>query len=113
MPTILFINPLKSGKLNEAKAFIAEFTGPRKLEYIDMLHRYGLKNTKIYYHAIAAQEFAIVTHEIENDDMEKLANWPSSTHPFDVWFKEQGARINDLTYAGQPITLLDFDPTKD
>jgi len=40
--TLLFINPLKPGKLNAYKAFASEITGPRRVEFIDLLNGYGI-----------------------------------------------------------------------
>ncbi len=108
MPTIMFVNPLKPEKLNEYKAFMAEFTGPRKTEYLDLLSRYGLKSAKVHYHKIGNQEFVIVMHEQEPGKEALLANWPGSNHPFDLWFKEQLANLHDFEYAGAPEMILDF-----
>jgi len=46
MQTLLFVHPLKPGKLKEYKEFCAEITGPGKREYGDLLKRYGLKKNK-------------------------------------------------------------------
>ncbi len=110
MPSVLFVNPLKPGKLNAYKTFVAEFTGPRKEEYLDLLKRYGLKSSKVHYHKIADKEFMIVMHESEPGKQELLAGWVNSTHPFDVWFKGQLANLHDFEYAGMPEMILDFKP---
>ena len=71
------------------KAFTAEITGPRKKEYSALLRRYGLRNCKVWHQKFGAKEYVIVCHEADNDTHERLKSWPSSTHPFDVWFREQ------------------------
>jgi hypothetical protein len=112
MQSILFVNPLKPGKLNEYKDFMSEITGARKQEYKDLLKRYGLKTSKVYYHKLGGQEFTIVTHDIEDYAPERLAAWVSSTHPFDLWFKEQAQKLYDFEsakIAGQPQSLMSFD----
>ncbi len=40
--SLVYMNPLKSGKLEAYKKFIATFLGPRKAEYIDLLKRYDV-----------------------------------------------------------------------
>ncbi len=109
MPSIIFVNPIKPGKLNDAKKFMEVFMGPRKAEYIDLLKRYGLKNAKSYYHKIGTTEFAVVIHEVEAGKEHLVNDWPISTHPFDIWFKEELAKIHDFEYAGVPTQLLDFE----
>ncbi len=108
MSSVVFVNPLKPGKLADYKAFMAEFTGPRRTEYIDLLTRYGLKTAKVYYHKIADHEFVIVRHEVEPGKEALLAGWMDSTHPFDLWFKTQLASLHDFEYAGMPEAILDF-----
>lgn len=104
--SILFINPLQPGKYKEYKAFTAEITGPRTQEYTDLLNRYGLKNTQVYYHKLEEIEFVIVTHAIEDYAPERLASWASSPHPFDLWFKEQLSNLIDFNKNLEQPQLL-------
>lgn len=106
MQTLVYINPLKSGKLNEYKAFAAEITGPRKKEYTDLLKRYGLKTAKVYYHKLGSKEFVIVIHNAEDDATEKLANFPTSDHPHDRWFFEQLKNLHDFGNGETQAELL-------
>jgi len=111
MQTLVFVNPLRPGKLKEYKEFAAEITGPRKREYIDLLRRYGLKDAKVYYHKIGGREFVIVIHEAENDATSRLGNFASSTHPFDLWFYDQLQKLHEFEGAETQAELLfSFDP---
>ena len=112
MKTIISVNPLKAGKLKEYKAFSAENTGHRKREYADLLHRYGLRNTKVYYHRLGDREFIIVMHDAEDDVKERLAHFASSKNPYDQWFNEQLKKLHD--FDGEPFAqlLFEFDPKK-
>ncbi|MCX7123629.1 MAG: hypothetical protein NTV32_08220 [Gammaproteobacteria bacterium] len=113
MTNITLINPLKPGSLPVFKAFMADITGPRKSEYSDLLKRYGLKNSKVVYHKLAGVEFVVVAHDMEDDAAERLAAWPTSSHPFDVWFKERAQAFYDFELAkvaGQPEVVAVFDP---
>lgn len=110
MKSLVFINPLKPGKLKEYKAFSAENTGPRKQDYIDLLHRYGLRNVKVYYHKLEDKEFIIVLHDAEDDALERLKNFSSSTNSYDCWFKEQLENLHDLDDNPHPELLFNFEP---
>lgn len=99
MQTLVYINPLKPGKLDEYKAFIREFTGPRKKEYVDLLDRYGLISAEVYYHKLENKEFIIVIHDAEDDASERLANFSSSENPFDHWFFTQLSNLHDFTQS--------------
>ncbi len=96
MQTVVYINPLKPGKLAAYKAFSAENTGPRKKEYKDLLKRYGLKNAKVYYHKLGHKEFIIVVHDAEMDARERLSHFATSKHPYDRWFLEQLIDLHDF-----------------
>lgn len=113
MKTILFINPLKPGKLEEYKNFAAEITGPRKKEFIDLLNRYHLKTSEVWYHKLNGIEYVIVHHQVENNVTDPLANWPTSTHPFDQWFQQQLENLHDMENVVPPSLLFSLDTQND
>ncbi len=89
MKALLFGTFLKSGMLGAYETFAAEITGPRKQEYKALLKRYGLKTAKVWHEKIAGRDYVMIVHEAEDDALERLKGWSSSTHPFDRWFGEQ------------------------
>lgn len=93
MQTILAVIPLKPGKLQAFKAFTAEITGPRKVEYADLLKRFGLKNAKVFYYPMDGKEFIGVLHDGEPDAIQRLKKFETSPHPFDQWFVSQLADL--------------------
>ena len=112
MQNIVLINPLKPGKLDAYKMFMAEIIEDHKAEYSDMLGRYGLKTSKVYYQNFNGTEFVVVIHEIEPYASERLPGWATSTHPFDLWFKEKASEFYDFECAknaGQPQVVLSFN----
>ncbi len=113
MATIIYMNPLKPGKLAAYKKFIATFLVPRKMEYIDLLKRYGLNGgATVYYHKVGETEYAIVVHaNVSEDATQRLATWSDSTHPFDQWFNQQLLDLHDfksIESSVQPQLLFDF-----
>lgn len=111
MQTLVYINPLKPGKLKEYKAFSATNTGPRKKEYIDLLKRYGLKNAKVYYHKIKGKEFIVIVHDAEDDALERLSHFGESTKPYDRWFLEQLENLHIFDGDETKTELIfTFDP---
>lgn len=109
MKTILFINPLKPGKLNEYKKFAAEITGPRRKEFIDMLKRYHLRTSEVWQHKLGEIEYVSVRHEVEKGITDPLANWLTSTHPFDQWFQQQLLNLHDMENMTPPNLLFALD----
>jgi hypothetical protein len=109
----LFINPLKTGKLEEYKAFAAEITGPRRKEFVDLLRRYHLKTSEVWHHKLGDVEYVIVRHEVENNVADPLANWPTSTHPFDQWFQQQLNNLHDMEDVIPPNLLFALDTQKE
>ena len=96
METLVYINPLKPGKVEAYKAFCAGNNGPRKAECLDLLNRYGLKTAEAYFHKIGDVDFVVVVHIIEDDARERLTHFGTSTHPMDKWFVEQLEELHDL-----------------
>lgn len=115
MQTILYVNPLKKGKLKEYKEFSAQNTGPRKKEYIDLLKRYGLRNAKVYYHKLGGIDFVMVIHDAEDDALQRLEKFSESTNPYDQWFWQQLVHLHDFSHLeGDPRAplLFSFDVNK-
>lgn len=109
MKTLVFINPLKSGKLEEYKKFSATNIGVKQKDYTDLLKRYGLKNAKVYYHVENQKESVVVVHDAEDDAIAKLANFPSPDYPYDKWFLEQLNDLHPTTENNQAQLLFEFN----
>lgn len=113
MQTLVYVKPLKAGKLEAYKKFCATNAGPRKAEYSDLLKRYGLNNTRVFNHHIEGKDYIIIVHDGATDDaVERLSKWAQSDNPYDHWFGEQlvelhGAGTDDE--AAQSELLLDFE----
>jgi len=109
MQTIVEIKPLKPGKVEAYRDFAAAITGPKKKEYADMLKRYGLKTANVYFHKIRDVDFVIVVHLAEDDAMERLQHFATSTHSMEQWCLEQLNELHDSTplngapYAPQAV----------
>lgn len=111
--TIVFVNPLKPGKFEEYKKFSAEITGRLRKEFVDLLKRYHLKTSEVWHHKLNNVEYVIVYHEVEDDVMDPLANWATSTHPFDQWFQEQLNNLHDMENVAPPDLLFSLDVEKE
>lgn len=108
MPTLVYINPLKPGKLEAYKAFCKENTSIGKEKYIEMLKRYGLKNAKAWHHELNGTQFVVVYHDAEENARELLADFMTSSHPYDQWFVEQLKDLHDFEEAGEAKHILNF-----
>ena len=106
---LLFTVRLKPGMLAAYKEFGATITGPRKEEYRALLKRYGLRAAKVWHEKIAGHEYVFIFHEAEDEALERLKGWSSSTHPFDRWFGEHLSKCYEI-FPDQPAHLLfEFD----
>ena len=105
---IVDINPLKPGKLEAYKAFVAIITGPRKKEFSDLLKRYGLKTAEVFYQKLGDREFVIVIHQAEDDALDRLSHFESSKNPYDIWFSQQLKTLHDFTGITNPHSELLF-----
>jgi len=111
MKPILFINPMKPGKFGEYKAFVAEITGPKKSEFMDLLKRHHLNTSEVWHHQLGNLEYVIVYHEVDDNAPDPLASWASSSHPFDKWFQEQLNNLHDMEGVKLPELLFHIDAT--
>lgn len=107
MKPYLSVAKIRNGKLEAYRKFAAAITGPRKQEYADLLKRYGLKSTIVWIRQIDGKDYAIVYHDVSGNAHELLKGWLSSTHPFDVWFREQLAECYEDNFAAGEY-LFDF-----
>ncbi len=113
MQTVLFAMPIRAGKFEAYKAFTEEITGPKRSEYIAMLKRYGLRTANVWHQQFNDKTYVMVVHNTDDNAMELLANWSSSTHPFDRWFNEQILACYDIEsfdeLPPQPQSLFGID----
>ncbi|MBX9704686.1 MAG: hypothetical protein K5Q00_00395 [Gammaproteobacteria bacterium] len=115
MSELLLVNQIRPGQLNAYKAFLASLLESRKEEYTAFLKRYDMVGSTVHYHKIDEVEFVVVRHSLGPNAYERLANYPTSEHPFDMWFKEQLAILHDIeqvSKAGQPQELFAFELPK-
>ncbi|HSX25881.1 MAG TPA: hypothetical protein VLE89_02605 [Chlamydiales bacterium] len=109
MKKLLYTARLKPGVHAAYRLFAAEITGPRKQEYTSLLKRYGLKSTKVWYQTFGDREYAMIFHEAQDDALDRLKTWSSSTHPFDLWFGKQLANFYE-TAPELAHVFFEFDP---
>lgn len=116
MSELFLANQIRSGKLDAYKELLNDLAGSRKEEYIEFLKRYDLTGSKVHYHKIDDVEFVVARHGLGPNAYARLANWSTSEHPFDVWFRDQLAILHDfekVDKAGAPQELFSFEVPKD
>lgn len=87
-----------------------ECTGPKVKEYKDLLLRYGLNNVKLWTQTLDGKDYAMFIHEMDDDGMERLKDWATSTNPFDQWFEEKLKEFYDFdNMPEQPEFFCKFD----
>ena len=88
MATYAFMNPLKAGKTETWKKYIAEMTGPRAAEFKESRKRIGLTKEQVWLQHTPAGDFVVVYWEAA--DIGKVFEaFMTSQAPFDTWFREK------------------------
>ena len=98
MATVLMQIPLKVGSLASYERFVAEST-IREAEWREMLARYDIHSARIWHSQIAGCDYIFVYHEVGPAFQERMADWDTSTHPFDVWFRGEIMAVYDIENA--------------
>jgi hypothetical protein len=109
MAVAIRINPIAPERVDEWRAFVAELTGPRRIEWAESHRRRGITRQVISMAEAAGQPMSVVV--VEADDP-RVADelLMSSTHGFDVWLR---GRLADL--LGAPVqvgVMYDSAPRK-
>lgn len=91
MAAAVTIAPIRSGLVDEWRAFVAELQGPRRIDWVQSQRRRGITRQVI---SIASGDPVLAVIYTESDDpdraRERLAG---SDDPFDAWLR---ARLEDL-----------------
>ena len=69
------------------------------------MKRYHHKSAEVWYQKVGNKEYVVVYHEIADDVKDPLAGWATSTHPFDIWFREQLSNLHDMD-EGTPAQCM-------
>lgn len=57
------------------------------------------------------KDYAYVYHEVGEEFKDRMSGWDTSTHPFDVWFRESIMAVYDIESAAiveEPNCVLDY-----
>ena len=108
MASVAFVAPLLPGKLEEWKEFHSQLDGLRRWDFEDQQRRLGLVRHRVWLQDTPDGPVALVVQEGEDPDRAR-AILASSTHPFDVWFREQVLELHGLDLSeptdGASVTL--------
>ena len=110
MKTVLFCISLKTNCLSHYENFAKE-TINRTAEYKAMLERYDIYCAKVWHKNIDHRDYVFVYHEVGPHFREKMKEWETSTHPFDVWFRKNMMAVYDIENAAgmqEPRALVDI-----
>ncbi len=97
----LVVAPIVDGKVEAWKSWTAEFSGPRKNEFEDLNHRYGLTRHEVWFAQSPGAPLAVVIHEGPGADsfMQKIAQ---SDNSFDLWMKEHIESYHNMDLSKPP-----------
>jgi hypothetical protein len=99
MASLAFAFPLKAGKTEEWRAWIAEVLGPRRGEYEAFSRQLGLKTQRAYLQPTPRGDQAIIY--LEGEDLQRTFQLlQTAPDPFTVWVRQ---RAKDL-FEGVDLT---------
>ncbi len=104
MKSILLRCPIKSGKVEAFRAFIAECLN-RADEYKEMLNRYDMHSVKIWLGKHGGKDYAYVFHHVGDQFQQKMQTWQHSKHHFDSWFREALMDLYDMADSEEMLEL--------
>ncbi len=112
MASLAFTAPLLPGKLDAWKEFHNQLDGLRRWDFEDQQRRLGLVRHRVWLQETPAGPVALVVQEGEDPERAR-AILASSTHPFDVWFREQvmelhGIDLSEATGASSITLYVDY-----
>ena len=99
MASLAFVFPLRAGKTEEWRAWIAEILGPRRSEYEAFSRQLGLSTQRGYLQHTPQGDQAIIY--LEGDNLQRtFQELQTSQDPFAVWVRQ---RTKDL-FDGVDLT---------
>lgn len=110
MQTTCMAVPIRPGKLETWKRFIAELNGPRRAEHEASRWRMGIQRESAWLQ----ENPPMCIVQIDADDPERASReLAESNDPFDRWFREQVMDIHGLDFrqvsgVAQNQLLLDY-----
>lgn len=93
MNTYAFAVPLKAGSSARLEDFATEVLGPRSAEHEEQMRRYRLTKQYGWVQQTPMGEMFIAYFAAEGDFLEVNRRFAASSHPFDVWYKQQLGEI--------------------
>src|SRR5262249_55338643 len=103
MESLAFVFPLRAGKTEEWRAWIAEILGPRRSEYKAFSRRVGLGTQRAYLQHTPQGDQALLYLE-GNDPQRTFQVLQTSQDPFAIWVRQ---RTNNL-FDGVDLTQIDL-----
>lgn len=104
--------PILEGKQDEWFALLEELAGPREDEYRGYLWRYGL-TVETFFVEHTPRGDMVIRYAEGDDPVAAIARFARSSHPFDVWLREEMLYLNGIDFirretAPPPHSILEW-----
>jgi len=93
MSTYAYGLMLEPGKTDELRRLTSDLRGARKAEHEDYMRRYHLTKEYGWIESTRMGDMFVVYFEATDDFLAENRAFAASTHPFDVWYKQQAGPI--------------------
>ena len=101
MASLAFTAPVLPGKLDDWKEFHSQLDGLRRWDFEDQQRRLGLVRHRVWLQETSEGPVALVVQEGADPERAR-AILASSTHAFDVWFKERVMELHGIDLSEPP-----------
>ena len=101
--SVAYVLQVLPGKLDAWKEFHSQLDGLRRWDFEDQQRRLGLVRHRVWLQESSDGPMALVVQEGE-DPERALTILAASSHPFDVWFREQVMDVHGIDLS-QPLTI--------
>lgn len=93
MNTYAFARPLEPGGADKLEDLATELLGPRSAEQDEQMRRFRLTKRYAWVQQTSLGEMVVMYYAVDGDFLEENRKLAASTHPFDVWYKQQLGEI--------------------
>lgn len=107
MVASVYVMPIRSGRRDEFRAFVADLVGSRRGEWAESHRRRGVTRQVVFMGHDGSRDLAIVYSE-SSDPERAFTSIATSDHPFDRWLAAEMALLVEDRIAVE--TLADTAP---
>jgi hypothetical protein len=110
MERMALVTPIKSGKTESLRRYVAELQGPRAEVDAEFMRRFGIHRQTVWLQHTPDGDVAIVYQEFEDPELvrKSLEELKTSDDPHAAWKRQSYQEMYDLGQDGEPAQLTEL-----